>query len=314
MLLRNAFLTTGIVCGVGLPAGQAPSSAADRYEVRRVVVGTATEHRCLFGQHHFLTILDDRGSLVLRPRPGLDPNGWGSSLHLQPFLAGAVLSHTAVVRVEATGQGIAFNASGAVSRGADSTYGDWDAQLQFQYDPTGKSLRGSGRYCVTLEGPLAAGGAGAGDLSLLKIASNYLRDVPLHGGGRGDTGDMRDAIVTGEGLKIQWHPPAQPALAPQDPTDTLSITVSGQFNNIDSSALRQPPIAPAYKPSLHVTLTSKQAGATMLVAAKYDTSKAQLFWEDNVGITPLVPRSSPLARFTFDLLVSSQAPADDGKR
>ena len=33
---------------------------------------------------------------VIRPHPGLDPNGWGSSLYLQPFLPGATLGGTSV--------------------------------------------------------------------------------------------------------------------------------------------------------------------------------------------------------------------------
>jgi hypothetical protein len=307
MTFRNTLLGLAIASGWALrAAGAEPASGRD-YRVR-VTPGAVTEHRCYFGAHHFLSVLDDRGALAIRPHPGVDPNGWGSSLYLQPFLPGAVLGHTRVEGVKATGRGIEVTASGSASRGEKGTYGAWSVQISFQYDPAGKRVQGKGAYAITLDGSLS----GIGDLNLLKIASNYLKDVPLLTGGKGDTGDMREAVVAGDRLRVTWNPPAQPAFFPQERTHELSINVSGQHNVVDTKAQGHQPIAAAYKPSLHVTLKSKDARTPMIFGAIYDAAKSRDFWEDNVGITPLVLASSALTRYEFDLAFSSEALPGDG--
>jgi hypothetical protein len=98
----------------------------------------------------------------------------------------------------------------------------------------------------------------SGDLNLLKIASNYLKDVPLRTGGSGDIGDLQEAVVVGDGLNTKWSPLAQPAYSPQDRMHRMSITVSGRLNAVDAIAQGHAPIAPAYKPSLQATLTANE--------------------------------------------------------
>jgi hypothetical protein len=280
---------------------------ANEYEVR-VVAGKPTEQRCFHDGRHFLTIVSDNGTLAIRPHPGLDPNGWGTSLYPQPFLPGAVLGHTAATRVVVTGHGIRLTASGSVSRNADGTYGTWNAELDFQYHPARKRLDGTGKYVIALDGPLA----GVGDLNLLKIASNYLKNVPLRTGGVGDTGDMQEVHFAGDAFKATWRPPSRPAFCPQERFRELSIAVQGRFNGVDAARQGHKPIASAYKPSLCVTLRLLPPEAILSFAAMYDVTKARDFWEDNVSVTPLVSRRSPLRRFNFTMSISSEALPGDG--
>ncbi|MCA9955934.1 MAG: hypothetical protein KC434_14490, partial [Anaerolineales bacterium] len=67
------------------------------------------------------------------------------------------------------------------------------------------------------------------------------------------------------------------------------------------------------KPSLKLTLTSQIPGAGIRFGALYDTSKSQDFWEDNVGVTPLINSNSTGTAFTFDLIFMSTAITSDGK-
>ncbi len=294
---------------VCIAALSASAAIAQDYEVRRVAVDKTTKYRCFRNGHHFLTILDERQAVVIRPHPGVDPNGWGNSLYLQPFLPGAVLGHTTVPGVTASKAGISLDAHGSVSRGPADTYGTWTARLAFRYDAAAKRLDADGGYTIALAGPLAE----VGDLNLLKIASNWLRDVPLVTGGKGDTGDMQNAVIAADSLKATWDPAAVAAYFPQDRTDSLAVTVTGRLNLVDASAQGHAPIAPAYKPSLYLALKSKQPGTGMVFGAVFDAAKARQFWEDNIGITPLVPRSFPQTRFDFRLALRSDALPDDGK-
>lgn len=283
------------------------ASAAERYEVR-AVDGNPAEQQCFCGRRHFLTIVDDQGALAIRPHPGVDVNGWGSSLHLQPFLPGAVLGHGAG-RVVAINDGVRYTASGSVSRGPKATYGTWNATLDFRFDPARKQITGRGEYAIVLDGPLRD----VGDLNLLKIASNYLAGVPLLTGGLGDTGDMTQAIFAGDGFKAAWIPSQRPAFCPQVQLSQLAITVRGASNLIDTAKLGQPPIAPAVKPDVSVTLTPRGREPMLTFAAIYDTTKGKDFWEDNIGIMPLVLRQSHLTRMAFDVSVAATAIHDDGR-
>jgi hypothetical protein len=49
----------------------------------------------------------------------------------------------------------------------------------------------------------------------------------------------------------------------------------------------------------------------MIFGGQFDTAKAQDFWEDNVGITPLVLDESDDSRFAFDLHIESSALPED---
>ena len=279
------------------------------YSIQQVEVEGATEHRFMSGARHFMTLIDDNGVFVLRPHPGVAPNGWGSSWYAQPFLPGAVLMHTTINSVSPGDDGISVDASGGVSYGESSTYGTWTITMLFDYTAGQKQITGAGHYSITLDAQL---NDTTGDLNLYKIATNYLDDVPLLSGGIGDTGDMAQADVVGDTFSFTWSPPAQPSHFPNDITDHLSIEVPGQYNEVDTAAQGYEPIAPAYKPSLKVVLMSQEAGLEMTFGAVYDWDKRQDFWEDNVGITPLVLRASTDTEFNFDVEFESRALPGDG--
>lgn len=279
------------------------------YSVSQVIDGTAIEYRFYCNGHHFLTIINDSGTFNIRPHPGVDTNGWGSSCYLQPFLPGATLGHTIIESIKTLFNKITVAASGHVSRGDSSTYGTWKIHMQFRYDQTAKRVNGWGYYQIALDNSLSNE---TGDLNLLKMATNYLDDVPLLTGGIGDTGDMQYADVDGNGFNFEWIPPEQPSHFPNDPTNFLSINVKGQLNNVDTAAQGYEPIAPAYKPSLRVILVSRQSATPMIFGGMYDTAKSQMFWEDNVGITPLVLKSSKAKSFNFRVALGSTPLPNDG--
>jgi hypothetical protein len=274
------------------------------YALEQVNVGGTIEYRFKFNDHHFMTLIDENGTFIFRPHPGCDINGWGSSWYAQPFLPGAELKHTSIISATANAEGIHVIASGAVSRDISATYGAWSAALDFSYDPGGKIIRGTGAYTIALEGQLSDL---TGDLNLFRIASNYLDNVPLLTGQIGDTGDMQAANVIGDNFHFTWIPPDQPSHFPTNKTDVLSIDVIGNFNNVDTVTMGFVRIAPAFKPSLKVVLTSKQPGTGMIFGGIYDVAKSQQFWEDNVGITPLIQRTSTQTAFDFDVMFESKA-------
>lgn len=286
------------------------------YSLQVVAVGDGHEYRFYHRDHHFLTmLLDASGAVALRPHPGVDVNGWGSTWYPQPFLPGAVLSQTTVDQVEATVEGIQVALSGRVCRGVSQSYGTWSSRMTFTHAPDLKSLSGSGTYAITLDGPVSP--SAGGDLNLFKVASNYLRDVPLLGGGRGDTGDMTRAEVVGGAatscdFQFLWTPPEQPGFYPAETTDRLAVNVTGCYNRVDTAAQGYAPIAAARKPSLKVVLASRNPGAGLTFGAGYDLAQSQVFYADNVGITPLVRAGTPGTAFVFDVEFESVALPDDG--
>jgi hypothetical protein len=307
MRLSHRLSSVTAILGAALFFSADRTSAAERYEVRPVD-GKPAEQQCFCDGRHFLTIVDDRGALAIRPHPGVDVNGWGTSLYLQPFLPGAVLGHS-TARTIAIKDGVRYMASGAVSQGLKATYGTWNATLDFRFDPARKQITARGEYAIALDGPLRD----VGDLNLLKIASNYLAGVPLLSGGVGNTGDMAEAVFVGDGFKAAWNPSQRAAFCPQERLSRLSITVRGADNVIDTAKLSQPSIAAAVKPDVSVTLTPRGGKPTLTFAAMYDTTKGKDFWQDNIGITPLVLRQSRVRRMTFDVSITSTAIRSDGR-
>ncbi len=282
--------------------------ACRNYQVQDLVVGSATEHRLYLDGHHFLTIIDDQGTFNIRPHPGEDVNGWGSSLYMQPFLPGAILKHTIIDDINIKCNEIEVIAHGKVSRGVSTNYGDWDTDLSFSYNPLLKKVNGWGEYDVNLMGSLSSS---TGDLNLFKLASNYLDDVPLLNGGDGDTGDMKYADVSGK-FDFRWNPSLQPSHFPYDFSDSLSIDVIGDYNQVDTVAQGYAYIEPAYKPSMKVILNSSQKNIPMIFGGMYDWGERKDFWEDNVGITPLIVQSSSYTDYSFDVLFVSEAIEGDG--
>jgi hypothetical protein len=272
------------------------------YSIKQVISGSETEYQFNLDNRHFGTLIDQEGTYAFRPHPGCDIDGWGSTLYLQPFLPGAILKHTTYGLVLADSDGIHINASGHVSRAITETYGTWNSVIDFTFNPVEQVITGTGQYTITLEGRLSET---TGDLNLYKLASNYLDDVPLLLGGIGDTGDMKEAVVRRDPGSIWfiWIPPDQPSYFPTEKTDFLSIDVIGQFNNIDTKAQQYESINPAFKPSLKVILTSPRT--EIMFGAIYDVSKSQDFWEDNVGITPIISKTSLETEFHFNLVIES---------
>lgn len=293
--------------------GCEPNEAA--YQVREQQAEHNYEYRFYHEGHHFMTLLKSPdGAVAFRPHPGTDVNGWGSTWYANAFLPPGELCGGRVDTIEATEAGIVAALSGTVSRGTGVTYGTWSLEMTFTDDRTSKTIEGSGTYTVSLTGTLSPD---TGDLNLGKIASNYLTEVPLLGGGTGDTGDMNHVDVLGGeapayDFQFTWSPPVQIDYYPGDTTDRLSIHVSGDHNIVDTAAMGYAPIAAAYKPSLHVTLASKEPGVGLTFGAAYALALAQDFWEDNVGVTPLIRVGNPRAAFQFDLNFSSAALPGDG--
>src|SRR5262245_47508073 len=92
-------------------------AASGEYTVQKVISEAGTEYRLKRLTQHFLSIIVNAGSVSIRPHPGLDPNGWGSSWYPQPFYPGATLHGARVTKPRATDTGITFTVSGAVSMG-----------------------------------------------------------------------------------------------------------------------------------------------------------------------------------------------------
>ena len=178
--------------------------------------------------------------------------------------------------------------------------------MLLSYDAVARQVNGVGDYTVALDGPLSAA---TGDLNLYRIASNYLDEAPLLDGQVGDTGDMDRAEALGNCFRFTWAPEEIPSFFPNYTTDWLWVDVQGQYNHVDTAALGYEPIAPASKPSVQVLLNSMRYGVPMTFGAMYDTAGSLHFWEDNVGITPLILTNAVDTDFYFAVeFVSQEGP------
>ena len=281
---------------------------SQNYEVQFI----GDEYKFICDSHHFMTLVSQDGMgndiFDFRPHPGMDINGWGSSWYAQPFLSGATIDYTIVDSVIAYSNSIIAYGHGNVAQGTSGTYGTWNMQMEFQYDNQQKEITGNGSYEITLDGQLSGS---TGDLSLYKIASNYLNDVPLLcTGGNGDTGDMEFVAVDGVPpiFPFDWFP-TDGNTFPYDFTDFLSIDVKGNYNNVNTMSQGYGfYIEPAYKPSLKVVMTSNIPNIEMIYGSFYNSAQSTEFDKDNVGITPLIVNSSSLTNFSFNLEFESVVP------
>ncbi len=314
--MKNKSLVFNIVFFIGVITLilflNAEMCCAASYNATQVLAGGNTEYRLYNGSQHFMTvILTSQGAISIRPHPGVDINGWGSSLYLQPFLPGATLKYTNIRNVVANESGIRVIADGNVSLGSSQTYGYWSSDMFYSYNSELKEIRGFGNYSINLGGNLSSA---TGDLNIYKLASNYLNDVPLLYGGIGDTGDMYNAIVSGSNgyPGFTWDPVTQPSHFPSGYTQNLSIDVSGNLYNVNTTAQNYSAIAAAYKPSMKVVLNSRDSGIRMMFGGIYNLAEAQQFWQDNIGVTPLIQQPTTKTNYTFDVTFYSKAPAGDG--
>jgi hypothetical protein len=281
-----------------------------KYDLEKVQNGNV-EYRLLLvdgtNKMHFFTVIDANGAVAMRFHPGNDENGWGTTIYPEAFSPGAVLRGTSIGLDSFLVQtdGIGMNISGKVSKGTDETAGDWNLEMKLSFTPSGKKISGTGRYQISLSDVLTE------DLNVYKIASNYLRNVPLLDGTTGDTGDMQKATAKGVGsLNFEWIPWQNPGFFPTDKSPSLDITVFGQHNIVDTARQGYAPIKPAYKPTVEVKLTS--ADAPLTFGAFYDVAHGTEYFSDNIGITPLIRAGSTTATFfDFGMELSSNAIAGD---
>ena len=270
----------------------------------------ATEYRLKCAEQHFLTVIHEYGLVVLRPHPGRDVNGWGSSWYVQPYIMDARSADSVIEDITVYPDRIRVSVSGRVSIGAPGDYGTWAMTLDLTYDSVARRVAGAGTYHIMLDGVLA----NVGDLKLHKMASNYLTDVPLLSGGRGNTGDLAEVIVTpGDGPGYHWIPANNHC--PQDRAKKLAIEMVGQYNNVDSAAQGEPRIEPAYKPSLKVVLNdTSPESAGMIFCGFYERGWAHAFWTDNVAAHAIVRPGTAETEFNYDVAFESQALADECER
>ena len=276
------------------------------YTVTTEVIGANTERKFRLDGFHFGTLTDvnQEGTYNFRPRPGSDVNGFGSSLYFQPFLAEAVLRGTVIDDVTVSMAGIRVEASGIVSRDTNDSFGTWTSDLLYVFDPVSEEIVATGTYTIALSGFLSVP---MKDLNLYRLASNYLNDVPLVTGGEGDTGDMHYVEAIGDTFTFMWFPPEMDSFFPTDETDDLTVDMQGQYNIVDTAAQGHAPIADVFKPSVRVTLQSATIGIPMTFGALYDTSVAQDFAADNIGVTPLIKQAATQTMFHFNVTVESEA-------
>jgi hypothetical protein len=297
----------------------APPTTGAGYEVETVTIANGNiEHRLKRHGHHFGSVFVDQtnrnGTWVFRPHPGVDPNGWGSSLHLQPFLPNATLTGSQVDSVTPTaGTNIVVDSSGHVANGPTGSFGTWNSSLTFTYDPVMKKVAATGSYNINLPGVLATAPSSSKELNLYKLASNRLENVPLLDGTTGNTGDTSALTHQRDGgTVVPWN---FVSTFPQDIADVLIVDSIGGYYNVDTIAqgINSTGIKPAYKPGLKVTLTNTAAGGVeMIFGAIYVEKESQLFFKDNIAITPLILANSPRTVFTYNVAIESVAPANDG--
>ncbi len=275
------------------------------YSGERKVVNRVTEGRFFYkGQQHFMTMMNSWGAFALRAHPGTDVNGWGSTLYMQPFLAGAELKNTVIDRWLIGKDGIEVYAHGKVSQGKSSSYGTWSSYNLFSYNPLEKKVSGNGTYNIALSKSL---GVASGDLNLYKLASNHLEDVPLLSGGNGSTGDMMYAFFTRDDGSDVWQPETEHGYFPGQRTEMIDIELPPNYYNVDTAAQGYAPIAAAYKPGTRVVLSSTLPGAQMIFGGIYNADQSRQFWSDNIGVTPLVVKDNSNRIYSFDVLYESQA-------
>ena len=307
--LMHKFQYVALLLGLSFLLVNSAETSQSTCYIDEVDTGSTIEHRFFCADHHFMTLVDEDGTINLRPHPGCDVNGWGTSWYFQPFFPGATFAGSTIDQLTASGNTIHLETSGTVSGDTTPPFSTWQATLDLQFDIDQKEITGVGTYDITLDAPLDNT---TSDLNLYRIASNYLDDVPLLSGGIGDTGDMSQANVSGDNVAFTWIPPDQPAHFPTDPYDVMQIEVVGAYNEVDTVAQGYEPIEDAYKPTVTVELDSTDSNTGMTFGGIYSTTQSQDFWADNVGITPLIPKSSTQTVFDFDVTFNSTAIEPDG--
>lgn len=282
----------------------------------------SVEHRCYFRSQHFLSVLSDpAGAFAIRLHPGVDVNGWGTTVYLHPHLSGVALTGAVIDDVTPQAGHVIVNASGPLKNASGTQKGAWSVSLQFTFDPALRKVAGNGALSISRTQSLPVGT----DLDVVKIASNFLQEVPLLTGGTGNTGDTTGAEISGSALPLEtWDPAVQAGHFPQDHCDWLDITLPGAYNLVDTA--RQPdvahpgqylePIAAAYKPSTRVRFDLLQSGLDIpfIFGALFDTARATDFKADNIGVTPQIRSFEARSQYDLQLTIESLALPEDANK
>jgi len=253
------------------------------------------------GQHYLSVIQTPAGAIAVRPHPGDDPNGWGSTPYVNIRQQGDRVGGQ-VDAVVPESSGIHLSASGPVTTVSD-TNGQWTSNWTFSYEPSAQSVSGAGETLVSLYEPLAVGGT---DLTVADIASNRLRNVPLVGGGTGDTGDMSLMHVTSPTWNYTWDPLVQGSSFPQDLAADLTLTMVGEYNRVDGPALGEEWIEPAYKPTITIGVEAVTPGLQMITGGYFDESQDTNPYADNVAGLAVV-RHQDFAGLELELAYAYQS-------
>ena len=270
-----------------------PQQSAAAYAVSEfvdVATGNVEQQLFLDGFQWGAVITTPEQAVALRFHPSADPNGWGTTWYPSPFLAGGSPRATHIASIAVDGeQGIALTLAGAVADGLSDDYGSFTVTMVMQFDAVRREVAAVGTLAIDLHGGLAARER---DLNLGRLASNFLRGVPVQGGAPGtlaNTGDMRLVEVQRDGgtLNEEWNPALSAAHVPGDRSRGLALDVIGAVNRVDTAALGAGfQIAVAEKPSFLLELA---APAPLLSAGFfYDTSESRNFAADNIGVVPLI--------------------------
>ncbi len=265
------------------------------------------EHKLMFADFQFGVVLETLdGAVVYRAHPDLgDVNAYGTSYRGYVFMVGGDAVGGSIERVFVDGDKITAEASGPIDAGGGESNGTWSWQASFTFDPGNQKTIGTGTLDVSLDTALTK------DMNLYRLGSNHLANVPLVGGGFGDTGDMIEAhAFYGENdtRNFVWVPQDQPAHFPFDFTKTPGVTVVGTTNRVDTTAFGQAPIAVARKPTQTLNLEA-QGDQEAILGFFYDLNFSQDAYADNIGITTIIVQgTTSLTDMTWDVYLEATPP------
>lgn len=289
-------------------------SSSIKYTTNRVNISGGFEDRLYFNGHHFTSLINKNGTFIARTHSGLDLNGWGTSDYLQPYLGPeGTLSYSGVKSITNLSDRISVTATGKVSNGTSKTFGDWDMNLDFTYNPTSKTVKASGIYNIRIPVSLATTNL---DLNLIKRASNTLKNVPRLDGTVGNTGDLLFIDPSSSNsiwaLNDIWYPTTW-GHYPTDVTDFLKISfVTTNMYDVDALKQGYAPIQAAYKPNVSVSLGCRNGDYNLSMGLSYNMAQNN-FWSDNIGAMFIVKSTTTTkTNFSYDINLESQALPQDG--
>ncbi len=273
---------------------------------------------------HFLTLINQVGTFNLRAHPGKDPNGWGTSVYLQAFMPGAVLHSAKVKKIAVVKNGVYIEAIGAVCLENRKKTGSWSVSITLSYDLNTEKVFGIGKYNIVLNDTLRE--IGKGDLNLMKIASNYLWNTPHLDNSTGNTGDLSSVDFVFDEDKIVWTPQDMNSAVFYDSSlkaNNLSIQINGGLNCCDSRKQGFDPIpsAAAYKPTIFLKICSEVKNQPLKAFAMFSTHRDEMasiqyerdvylyeeYWQDNIGINPIISRDFDSKEFSFDIVFEASS-------